>query len=124
MKKQLLFVLISLMTVLAGASTQAEDRTSDVDGWEFTVAPYLWMAGPDGDVTVKGTKSSVDADFGDILDNLDVGAQGYFEASIGSRTTAAACLELAQLLEQQLHQPDEAVKYYRQGLSLSLDHKG
>jgi HemY protein len=51
-------------------------------------------------------------------------AQGYFEASIGARATAAACSELAQLLEQQLHQPDEAVKYYRQGLNLSLDHKG
>lgn len=51
-------------------------------------------------------------------------AQGYFEASIGARPTAAACLELAQLLEQQLHQPDAAVKYYRQGLNLSLGHKG
>ena len=83
MKKQFLLVLISLMTVLAGASTHAEERTSHVEGWEFTVAPYLWMAGLDGDVTVKGTKSSVDADFGDILDNLDAGAQGYFEARNG-----------------------------------------
>ena len=83
MKKQFLLVLISLMTVLAGGSTHAEERTSHVEGWEFTVAPYLWMAGLDGDVTVKGTKSSVDADFGDILDNLDAGAQGYFEARNG-----------------------------------------
>jgi len=50
-------------------------------------------------------------------------AQGYFEASIGVRATAAACLELAQLLEQQLHQPDAAVRYYRQGLNLSLGRK-
>ena len=79
MKKKMLFGLALLVAVLAGASTQAEERTSHVDGWEFTFAPYLWMAGLDGDVTVKGTKSSVDADFGDILDNLDTGAQGYFE---------------------------------------------
>ena len=32
---------------------------SHVDGWEFAVAPYVWMAGLDGDVTVKGTKASV-----------------------------------------------------------------
>ena len=48
-------------------------------------------------------------------------AQGYLEASIGARPTPAACLELAGLLEEQLKQPDEAVKYYRQGLGLSLD---
>ena len=48
-------------------------------------------------------------------------AQGYLEASIGARATPAACLELAGLLEQQLKQPDKAVKFYRQGLKLSLE---
>jgi HemY protein len=50
-------------------------------------------------------------------------AQGYFEASIGARATPAACLELAQLLENQLKQPDRAVKFYRQGLGLCLQGK-
>jgi HemY protein len=50
-------------------------------------------------------------------------AQGYFEASIGARATPAACLELAQLLEKQLQQPEIAVQYYRQGLNLCLDRK-
>ena len=50
-------------------------------------------------------------------------AQGYFEASIGARPTPAACLELAKLLEQQLKKPDEAVKYYRQGLNRCLDER-
>jgi HemY protein len=48
-------------------------------------------------------------------------AQGYFEASIGARATPAACLELAGLFEQQLQQPEKAVKYYQQGLKLSLE---
>ena len=79
-KKTILNVtLFVFVAVLMGIPVQAQDRTSHVDGWEFVVAPYLWMAGIDGDVTVRGTKASVDADFGDILDNLDVGAQGYFE---------------------------------------------
>ena len=51
-------------------------------------------------------------------------AQGYFEASIGARTTAAACLELAELLEQQLQQPETAVEYYQQGLKLCIKNKG
>jgi HemY protein len=50
-------------------------------------------------------------------------AQGYFEASIGARTTAAACLELAELLEQQLQQPETAVEYYQQGLKLCIKSK-
>ena len=48
-------------------------------------------------------------------------AQGYLEASIGARETPAACLELAQLLDQQLKQPDKAAAYYRRGLQLSLE---
>jgi HemY protein len=51
-------------------------------------------------------------------------AQGYFEASIGARATAAACLELAELLEQQLQQPETAVEYYQQGLKLCIKNKG
>jgi len=48
-------------------------------------------------------------------------AQSYFEASIGARATAAACLELATLFEQQLQQPDKAVAYYQRGLKLCLE---
>jgi len=48
-------------------------------------------------------------------------AQGYFEASIGARATPAACLELAELFEQQLQEPEKAVRYYQQGLKLSLE---
>jgi len=48
-------------------------------------------------------------------------AQGYFEASIGACATPAACLELAELLERQLQQPDKAVKYFQQGLKLCIE---
>jgi HemY protein len=50
-------------------------------------------------------------------------AQGYFEASIGVRATPAACLELAELLEEQLQQPEKAVEYYQQGLKLCVQNK-
>ena len=48
-------------------------------------------------------------------------AQGYLEASIGARPTPAACLALAQLLEEHLQQPEKAAGYYQRGLKLSLD---
>ncbi len=51
-------------------------------------------------------------------------AQGYLEASIGARPTPAACLALAELFDRQLQQPDQASKYYRQGLKLSLESAG
>ncbi len=47
-------------------------------------------------------------------------AQGYLEASIGVRPMPATCLALAELLEQHLQQPDQAARYYQQGLRLSL----
>lgn len=48
--------------------------------WEFQVIPYFWMAGIDGDATVKGIDSKVDATFGDIWNNLEFGGQVYMEA--------------------------------------------
>lgn len=52
-------------------------------GWEFTVTPYFWGAGMDGDATVKGVESSVDLSFSDILDDLDFGAMAHLEARNG-----------------------------------------
>ena len=48
-------------------------------------------------------------------------AQGYLEASIGAKPMPAACLALAELLERHLQQPDQAARYYQQGLRLSLE---
>jgi len=57
------------------------------DEWHFNVAPYVWLAGMDGDVTVRGFNSEVDLDFfGDIFEVLDIGALGHFEASKGPWT--------------------------------------
>ncbi|MCP4456139.1 MAG: hypothetical protein GY809_32175 [Planctomycetes bacterium] len=90
--------LCVVVMVLVGAQTEAQERTVHVgDDWEFVVAPYLWMAGLSGDVTVKGTDSEVDAGFGDILDNLDAAFLGYVGARKGKWGfyTDASCLKLA-----------------------------
>ena len=50
-------------------------------GWTFTIAPYGWLAGIEGDVGCSaGRTAHVDESFGDILDNLDIGFMGVAEA--------------------------------------------
>ena len=53
------------------------------DEWQFAFAPYLWLAGLDGQIGLGGRTADVDLDFGDILENLDVGLMGAFEARKG-----------------------------------------
>ncbi len=55
----------------------------DADTWEFSLAPYLWAVGLDGDITVKGTTQSVDVDFDELLDEVDYAVQLHFEAKKG-----------------------------------------
>jgi hypothetical protein len=61
------FAILCLAAAPAGATEQ----------WEFRIAPYLWLAGLNGDVgTLPGVPpSSVDASFADIL-YIDVAASG------------------------------------------------
>jgi opacity protein-like surface antigen len=49
-------------------------------GWQFSLTPYFWAAGLDGDVGVGGRTASVDVGFSDIADTLDMGALLTFEA--------------------------------------------
>ena len=50
------------------------------DEWQFFIAPYLWFVGLNGDIAAKGQKIEVDADFGDIWDQLDFAFQIHAEA--------------------------------------------
>lgn len=69
-----------MVIILAESWAHAEDVSSDKSKWEFHVIPYFWMAGIDGDATVKGGKSDADLTLGDIWDNLDFGGQSHLEA--------------------------------------------
>jgi hypothetical protein len=55
----------------------------DPDEWDFLFAPYLWTASLTGSGEVQGNRISGTASFSDILDNLDLALQGYFEAGKG-----------------------------------------
>lgn len=61
----------------ANAAPASED-------WKFTIAPYIWGAALDGDVTVKGQDAEVDLSASDIFDHLDWGAMTMFAARKGN----------------------------------------
>lgn len=43
------------------------------DRWSFELTPYIWFAGIDADVTVRGRKADVDVGFDDLVDKVDLG---------------------------------------------------
>jgi hypothetical protein len=53
---------------------QAED-------WTHEIAPYVWGAGMDGTTGLGGVSADVDASFGDILDNLELGLMGMYRGT-------------------------------------------
>ena len=76
--------IVSLALLTAGASAQTEIRSSSSSDWEFTLALYAPLMGLVGDIGVAGLQpANVDMSFGDILDELDGGLSGAFEARRG-----------------------------------------
>lgn len=73
----------------ATPSTPASDSTSKPassgDKWEFTIAPYLWAVQINSKVTVKGYSADTTTYFSDIVNNLNAGFLGHFEAAKGGR---------------------------------------
>ena len=65
--------------LLAGLSSVASAQSAGA--WQFEVTPYLWGAGMKGDVQAGNLpRTQVDMGFADILQNLDFGIMGAFEA--------------------------------------------
>jgi hypothetical protein len=73
-----------ITTLALAAPVQAQDQppATAMDGrWHFTVAPYFWMAGLEGTVSVAGvTELPVEASFSQIIDHFDLGLLAHFEA--------------------------------------------
>jgi len=82
-----------LVTVNAATFAQADDLPPMADatlvapaetGWRFTAAPYAWMAGLSGDVSIAGYGSThLDVGFGDVFKSLDFVAMVVAEARYG-----------------------------------------
>lgn len=67
-------IIIAVALLLSSHTALAND-------WEFIAAPYGLLAGVEGESSVGRVNGApVDADFGDVLENLDIGFLGQFEA--------------------------------------------
>lgn len=67
-------LLVSSAIVFSGAAN------ADDGEWQHMVIPYFLGAGMNGDVAVRGRAATIDQSFGDILDHLEFGFMGHFEA--------------------------------------------
>lgn len=77
-------VLETPVASAADLSPPKEPNAIPDDEWSFTLAPYLWGAGLHGDVAQFGLPEiEVDASFGDIIKNFDMGAMAVAEARNG-----------------------------------------
>jgi hypothetical protein len=90
------FLTTSLLIFACGGSASAADLVQPAepeDEWVFTVAPYIWAAGLNGDVAQFGLPEvDVDVSFGDILDHFDIGLMGAAEARYGRFSLATDLL--------------------------------
>jgi opacity protein-like surface antigen len=84
MKSGLILLALSVVAQAGepvAPAPQIMPASSHGSGWDFTVALYAPLMGLEGDIGVAGlAPARVDISFEDILDNLDGGLSGAFEA--------------------------------------------
>ncbi|AUW42670.1 hypothetical protein [Rhizobium leguminosarum] len=67
-----------------GPLAPAPQASENLDEWTFTIAPYFWGAGISGDTAQFGVPEvHIDADLGDLLQNLDFAFMAAGEARHG-----------------------------------------
>src|SRR5215212_5040474 len=57
--------------------------------WSFTIAPYVWLAGLEGEIAAFGAPEvDIDLSISDVLKHLDAGLMGAAEARNGRFSVA------------------------------------
>lgn len=79
-------LLAALCTAPAGAQESLPEGRASADGWQFSVAPYIWGVMINGDVTIAGVETSVDTGLIEIIEESDsiFAFQGHFEVMKGN----------------------------------------
>lgn len=79
-------LLVSTAARAADIAAEApQEAAPPVSTWTFSVAPYLWAAGLEGDAGLFGREPvHLDMSFGDIFDNLRFGGMVVAEAHNGT----------------------------------------
>jgi len=74
--KSLIVLVAAAVAILNVPQATAADESGD---WEFNIAPYLFAAGLDGTLTVKGYETEIDLPFSDIISDLHFAAMVHFD---------------------------------------------
>lgn len=82
-RKTWLGVGLLLTGLLFPAPLRAQDSSPPADKWELFFNPYLWAAGIDGTLSIGPVEENVEVSFQNLLDSLDFGLMGQFEARRG-----------------------------------------
>jgi hypothetical protein len=77
------------------AAPKPQASPSPDPGWEFSVAPYFFLASLDGTVGVVGQRAEVSASFRDLFRNLDFAMMGQFEARKGNWSILADAMYMS-----------------------------
>jgi hypothetical protein len=62
------------------ASTASDAVAAEDGSWRFSITPYVWMYGIDGDLRIRDTSAEFDVGFDEILDSLDLALTVRLEA--------------------------------------------
>ena len=85
--RAILLLAAALLATLGLAPGAAQAQTASAatgTGWTFDFTPYIWGVAMSGDVQGGALPAiNIDMSFSDILDNLDAGLLGAFEARKG-----------------------------------------
>jgi hypothetical protein len=79
---QRLFILCLVALLIAGfcIPAAADESSTGSKNWEFALAPlYIWGVNMDGEMTLKDRTQSLQLDFDQIFDNLEVIFTFHFE---------------------------------------------
>jgi len=74
--KSFLALVTTIAVTLVASQAVAQSSSNE---WQFAVAPYLWLAGMDGTMTIAEQEQDIDVPFSDIIDNLDLALMGHFD---------------------------------------------
>ena len=77
--KKVLLGLLGIMVTATFTSTVA----AAADDWKFAITPYLWGAGVEATINVKGHEADVKKSVGDIVSDLDLAAMVNMQARKG-----------------------------------------
>ena len=75
--------VVQTLSTIALFSLSIAAQQVRADEWQFELAPYLWVAGADGDITINKQKFNASADFEDIIDQTKFGGSLIFSANRG-----------------------------------------